>query len=62
MPVDGLPPAVETVLTQMLEENILSSWRITGGSKYATVSLHFRVSMAEQAEGISHIGNRQYRS
>ena len=62
MPVVGLPPAVETVMAQMLEQNILSSWKITGGKKYATVSLHFIVSMADQAEGGSHIENRQYRS
>ena len=62
MPVDGLPPAVETVLVQMLEQNILSSWRITGGDKYATVSLHFRVSMADQPGGMSHMENKQYRS
>ena len=62
MPVEGLPSAVETIMVQMLEENILSSWKVTGGQQYATISLHFKVNMADQPGMTSHTGIRQYRT
>ena len=62
MPVDGLPTAVETILAQMVDQNELSSWKITGGKYYATVALHFRVSMADPAQGTVLNGTKQYRS
>ena len=62
MPVDGLPSAVETVMIQMLEQNVLSSWKITGGQQYATISLHFKVNMAGQSGVTVQNGTMQYRS
>ena len=50
-------------MAQMLDQNVLTSYRITGGKHYATIQLHFRVTdMADQAAGISHNGTRLYRS
>ena len=44
MPVVGLPIALELSLTSMLEQNILSSWKITGGNIFGTVTLHFKMA------------------
>ncbi len=41
MPVVGLPTAVEAALNSFLDQNMLSSWRITGGQKYSVITLRF---------------------
>lgn len=56
MPVSGLPKAAEMALNALIEENILSSWKIAGGKTYSTVTLRF--SMAEYSGPIT---TAQYR-
>ena len=57
MPVAGLPVALELSLTSMLEENILSSWKVTGGSLFGTVTLHFK--MVNNHGPITHTNTSQ---
>ena len=44
MPVSGLPPALENALEAIIDDNMLTSWRISGGSKFVNVSLRFQVA------------------
>ena len=48
MPVVGLPPAVEAALSSLVEHNILTSWKITGGKSFTQFTLRF--SMADMSD------------
>ncbi len=44
MPVNGLPLTVENALSGLLMEGNISSWKITGGEKYAVLTLRFAMA------------------
>lgn len=44
MPVSGLPPALEKALETFLVDNKLTSWRISGGDKFMSISMRFAVA------------------
>ena len=59
MPVTGLPIAAEMALNALIQGNILSSWRITGGTKFSVVT--FRFNMDNMDENRPAIQPVQYR-
>ena len=59
MPVTGLPIAAEMALNALIQGNILSSWRITGGTKFSVVT--FRFNMDNMDENRPAIQSVQYR-
>ena len=48
MPVNGLPLTVENALSGLLMEGNISSWKITGGEKYAVLTLRFAMADHDQ--------------
>ena len=48
MPVNGLPLTVENALSGLLVEGSISSWKITGGEKYAVLTLRFAMADHDQ--------------
>ncbi len=43
MPIFGLPKVVESAVNSLLESSHVSSWKLTGGDKYATITLRFNM-------------------
>ena len=58
MPVTGLPLAAEMALNALIGQNMLSSWRISGGNKFATVTLRFHM---DKGDNIDMVQSVQYR-
>ncbi len=63
MPVHGLPCALETALNALVGENRLSSWKVTGGEVFCSVTLRFQQgsSMADHGT-VGSIQSQSYRS
>ncbi len=63
MPVHGLPCALETALNALVSENKLSSWKVTGGELFCSVTLRFQLvsSMADHGT-VGSIQSQSYRS
>ena len=61
MPVVGLPPAVEAALSSLMAQNILTSWRITGGKSFAQLTLRFSMADMSSLPGEGMNNGVQYR-
>ncbi len=61
MPVSGLPLALENMLKGLVEENKLTSWRVTGGKHVVGVSLRFSTADIT-GPGVSGAVGHSYRS
>ena len=62
MPVAGLPPAVEAALNTLMEHNIMTSWRMTGGKNYTQITMRFSMAdMSGQPGEALHSSDVHYR-
>ncbi len=58
MPVNGLPLTVENALSGLLMEGNISSWKITGGERFAVLTLRF--TMADQDQTGENCGKEKH--
>ncbi len=43
MPLQGLPFVLDNILAGLLAQNVLTTWKITGGDTFVNISLQFNI-------------------